>query len=121
MPIQKANVATSVGSAGRSSGGRSDGGGAETSGRNIIVCCDGTGISEDHMTGQSVTPSNILKIFNCIDVSDYGADGNKREQVAFYEQGVATTGNVLTRAGAGMTGLWHRNQNLWISSRLRER
>ena len=72
-------------------------------GRNIIVCCDGTGISEEHRTGQSMTPSNIMKIFNCIDVHD-DDDSTSRKQVAFYEQGIATTGNVLTRAGAGMTG-----------------
>ena len=102
MPMQKAKVTTSAAS---SSAGRSSGGGAERpTGRNIIVCCDGTGITEDHMTGQSVTPSNILKIFNCIDVSGDDNGDSEREQVAFYEKGVATTGNVLTRAGAGMTG-----------------
>ena len=108
--MQKANSSAGVSSAGQSSGARSEGGSAkslgtccaEPTGRNIIVCCDGTGITEDHTTGQSVTPSNILKIFNCIDVSD--GDEDQRGQVAFYEQGVATTGNVLTRAGAGMAG-----------------
>ena len=71
-------------------------------GRNIVVCCDGTGIGEDHSAGEIVTPSNIVKIFNCLDTT--AISGDQREQLAYYERGVGSVGNLLTKAGQGLTG-----------------
>ena len=71
-------------------------------GKNLVLCCDGTGIGEDHNAGEIVTPSNIVRIFNCVD-STAPLEG-ERHQIAFYERGVGSVGNVLTKAGQGMTG-----------------
>lgn len=78
-------------------------------GRNVVVCCDGTGIGEDHNAGEIVTPSNIVRIFNCIDTASTSGDDNnngneQRDQIAYYERGVGSVGNVLTKAGQGLTG-----------------
>lgn len=87
---------------------------ANSGGRNVVVCCDGTGIGEDHRAGEIVTPSNIVKIFNCIDTirsnattatsSSSSSGGGERPQIAYYERGVGSVGNVLTKAGQGLTG-----------------
>lgn len=70
-------------------------------GRNVVVCCDGTGIGEDHSAGEIVTPSNVVRIFNCIETV---AKEGERPQIAYYERGVGSVGNLLTKAGQGLTG-----------------
>lgn len=98
---------------------------APVRGRNVVVCCDGTGMEEDRVTGQAVTPSNVKKIFMCIDTDARlkmtdeewkGYDVNKkngeegpledlpRHQIAYYERGVASMGGALAKATSGMTG-----------------
>jgi len=107
----------------KSSGTSDSGASGSRLGRNVVICCDGTGVSEEHTTGQAKTPSNVLKIFHCVDTDSpvgAAADGSDthsdedagegeeteppREQIAFYERGVASAGNLLSKAGAGMTG-----------------
>lgn len=98
------------------------GGDGSLLGRNVVICCDGTGVTEEHTTGQAKTPSNVLKIFHCVDTdsaigaaTDSSANGDTdagegegteppRGQVAFYERGVATAGNDISKASAGLTG-----------------
>ena len=108
-------------------------------GRNIAICCDGTALSEKHHFGQSLTPSNITKIYNLIDVeppkvtaakskrqqqwrgkgvsgSDYlvncssedeDEDEDYREQIAFYERGIATKGGTIRKSLEGLTGAFY--------------
>jgi uncharacterized protein (DUF2235 family) len=57
-------------------------------GKNIIICCDGTGNKHsEHNT-------NVVKLFGMIEKGSL-------EQIAFYDPGVATTG---FKAYAGVTG-----------------
>lgn len=45
----------------------------------------------------------IVKIFNCIDTSS-SQPQQERRQIAYYERGIGSVGNVLTKAGQGLTG-----------------
>jgi len=73
----------------------------QNKGRNVVVCCDGTGIGEDNSQGEFVTPSNVVRIFNCIDTA---SEAGERDQIGYYERGVGSVGNILTKYGQGLTG-----------------
>ena len=64
-----------------------------------------------HLNSRSehVTPSNIVRIFNCVDCRTSKPGGGDEEeeergQIAYYERGVGSVGNILTKAGQGLTG-----------------
>lgn len=73
-------------------------------GRNVIVCCDGTGIGQDNVKaeGELTRGSNVVRIYNCIDTTSTDCE---RPQIVYYERGVGSVGNVLTKMGRGLTGM----------------
>jgi uncharacterized protein (DUF2235 family) len=61
-------------------------------GKNIVVFSDGTG-----MEGGVKHNTNVYKIFNMI-------EDRTKAQIAFYDQGIGTTGNVLKKLTAKISG-----------------
>lgn len=74
---------------------------ATPKGRNVVLCCDGTGIGEEHSFGELNTPSNIVRIYNCLDLE---TSDSERLQIAHYERGVGSVGSTFTKAREGLTG-----------------
>jgi hypothetical protein len=69
--------------------------------RRLIVCCDGT-----WNTAEDETVTNVRRLANA--VGDHDEDGN--QQLAYYQPGVGTDGNLLSRLlGAGTGAGLSRN------------
>jgi uncharacterized protein (DUF2235 family) len=68
--------------------------------KNIILCSDGTGNSAIKGRG-----TNVFKLFEAVDLHGHRADPTLDAQLAFYDDGVGTQGNVLLKAAGGAAGL----------------
>jgi len=62
----------------------------------LIVCCDGTWITEDHEDQKRSAPSNVFKMYTCIEEND--------AQKKYYHPGVGTEGAQLYKFTGGIYG-----------------
>lgn len=67
--------------------------------KNIILCSDGTGNSAIKGRG-----TNVFKLFEAVDLTAHRANCALDAQLAFYDDGVGTSGNVLLKAAGGAAG-----------------
>jgi uncharacterized protein (DUF2235 family) len=67
--------------------------------KNIILCSDGTGNSAIKGRG-----TNVFKLFEAVDLYAHRANCDLDAQLAFYDDGVGTSGNVLLKAAGGAAG-----------------
>ncbi len=80
--------------------------------KKIIICCDGSWNTPDQQENNIPVPTNVIKLVRAIKP----LDSNNISQVVFYDQGVGTTGDALTRFVGGTTG-WGISQNILDSYR----
>jgi hypothetical protein len=76
------------------------------SGKNIVLCSDGTGNSAAKAFG-----TNVSRIYNAIDLQGHLGDPRLRPQLAFYDDGVGTSGFLPLQLLGGAVGLG-LNQNI---------
>jgi uncharacterized protein (DUF2235 family) len=67
--------------------------------KNIILCSDGTGNSAIKGRG-----TNVFKLFEAVDLHEHRSDPRLAAQLAFYDDGVGTSGNPFLRAAGGAAG-----------------
>ena len=67
--------------------------------KNIILCSDGTGNSDIKGRG-----TNVFKLFEAIDLNEHRTDPDLDTQLAFYDDGVGTRGNLFVRTLGGACG-----------------
>src|SRR5436189_1818705 len=68
--------------------------------KNIVVCSDGTGNQDIKGRG-----TNVFKLFEAVDLNGHRTDPRLDTQLAFYDDGVGTRGNVIQRVWGGAAGL----------------
>ena len=73
--------------------------------RNLIVCCDGTWNTPDQEQGGIPTPTNVVRLYNALDVKD--KEGH--EQLAYYHPGVGAEGNWWEKLAGGGLGIGLNN------------
>ena len=69
--------------------------------RNLVVCCDGTWNTPDQESGGVPIPTNVVRIFNCLE----NMDDTGNEQLRYYHPGVGTEGNWWEKLAGGMIGV----------------
>ena len=69
--------------------------------RNLIVCADGTWNTPDQEDGGIPSPTNVVKLFNCLAELDDAGD----EQVRYYHPGVGSEGNWWDKVKGGSVGV----------------
>ena len=69
--------------------------------RNLIICCDGTWNTPDQEQGGIPTPTNVVRLYNALDVTD----NEGHEQLAYYHPGVGTDGNWWEKLAGGGVGI----------------
>ncbi|MFV1997514.1 MAG: DUF2235 domain-containing protein [Acidiferrobacterales bacterium] len=79
---------------------------APVSGKNIILCSDGTG-----NRGGKGNGTNVWRIFNYIDLNSHKDDSSRRKQISFYEDGVGTEDFKLLKIFGGAFG-WGLSRNI---------
>jgi uncharacterized protein (DUF2235 family) len=67
--------------------------------KNIILCSDGTGNADIKGRG-----TNVFKLFEAVDLTEHRTNPSLDTQLAFYDDGVGTKGNVLVRWLGGAAG-----------------
>src|SRR5262245_1994977 len=67
--------------------------------KNIVLCSDGTGNRDIEGRG-----TNVFKLFEAVDLNGHRTDPTLDTQLAFYDDGVGTTGTVLNRLAGGAVG-----------------
>ena len=67
--------------------------------KNIILCSDGTGNTDIKGRG-----TNVFKLFEAIDLTEHRTNPDLDTQLAFYDDGVGTRGNVVVRSLGGIAG-----------------
>jgi len=69
--------------------------------RNLVVCCDGTWNTPDQEKGGIPTPTNVVRLFNCL----ADTDEHDIHQHRYYHPGVGTEGNWWEKLAGGMVGV----------------
>jgi uncharacterized protein (DUF2235 family) len=67
--------------------------------KNIILCSDGTGNTDIKGRG-----TNVFKLFEAVDLTEHRTNPDLDTQLAFYDDGVGTRGNVVVRSLGGIAG-----------------
>jgi len=67
--------------------------------KNIVLCSDGTGNADIKGRG-----TNVFKLFEAIDLTEHRTDPTLDTQLAFYDDGVGSRGNVVLRSIGGAMG-----------------
>jgi uncharacterized protein (DUF2235 family) len=67
--------------------------------KNIILCSDGTGNSAIKGRG-----TNVFKLFEAVDLHAHRSNAALDAQLAFYDDGVGTSGNLLLKVAGGAAG-----------------
>jgi uncharacterized protein (DUF2235 family) len=67
---------------------------------NLVVCCDGTWNTPEHMDAGLPAPTNVVKIFNALAAIDAAG----KEQKKYYHPGVGTDGSWWDRLLGGSAG-----------------
>ena len=67
--------------------------------KNIILCSDGTGNADIKGRG-----TNVFKLFEAVDLTEHRTNPDLDTQLAFYDDGVGTSGNVVMRSLGGIAG-----------------
>src|ERR1043166_4995570 len=67
--------------------------------KNIVICSDGTGNTAIKGRG-----TNVFKLFEAVDLNSHRTDPALDAQLAFYDDGVGSQGNVLLKAIGGAAG-----------------
>jgi len=79
---------------------------APASGKNIILCSDGTG-----NRGGKGNGTNVWRIYNYIDLNCHKDDSSRRKQVSYYEDGVGTEDFKPLKLFGGAFG-WGLSRNI---------
>ncbi len=69
--------------------------------RNLIVCADGTWNTPDQEDGGIPSPTNVVKLYNCLAEVDDAGD----EQLRYYHPGVGSEGNWWDKVKGGSVGV----------------
>ncbi len=77
-------------------------------GRRLVICCDGTWNTPRNRDGTSPAPTNVRKFHASVAPRDVAG---RRDQIAFYREGVGTRGGVWQRLAGGALG-WGLNQDV---------
>ncbi|MEQ1871370.1 MAG: DUF2235 domain-containing protein [Vicinamibacterales bacterium] len=67
--------------------------------KHIVLCSDGTGNIDIKGRG-----TNVFKLFEAIDLNEHRTNLDLDAQLAFYDDGVGSKGNVLVRVAGGAVG-----------------
>src|SRR6187401_308483 len=67
--------------------------------KNIILCSDGTGNTDIKGRG-----TNVFKLFEAVDLTEHRTNPDLDTQLAFYDDGVGTRGNLIVRSLGGIAG-----------------
>ena len=70
----------------------------------LIVCCDGTWNTPDQEDNGIPTPTNVVKLRNCLATTTTDSAGLMIEQRCYYHTGVGTEGGLLARIFGGAWG-----------------
>lgn len=65
--------------------------------RNLVVCCDGTWNTADQEDKGVPVPTNVVKMYHAVDVTD-------KTQLSYYHPGVGTDGGVFSKVLGGGAG-----------------
>src|SRR6187399_160244 len=67
--------------------------------KNIILCSDGTGNTDIKGRG-----TNVFKLFEAVDLTEHRTNPDLDTQLAFYDDGMGTRGNLIVRSLGGIAG-----------------